>query len=284
MGEVVQLFGNPRAGTHSARRLRALARAFEELGAEVLLSESASGIPAIDDRAAHVCVAGGDGTVRHVASAVARSGRALPMSIYPAGTVNLLAMEAGYPRDPRRFARMVLRAETTRHHYPVAVGEGYFFACAGVGPDSLAVERVSPALKRAVGRMAYVVAAAGMLWNWPRHRIVLDHPGGHLECEAFYVAKGRYYGGRWSFAREARVHDPVLHVVALTIARRRDYARFLWALARHTNPAALPFVRVFTCTAVSAACAAPLPLQADGDTIGTLPVTLTLCEEPLVFC
>ena len=72
MGEVVQVFGNPRAGTRSARRVRALVRAFEELGAEVRLSESAAGIPAIDDRAAYVCVAGGDGTVRHVASAVAR--------------------------------------------------------------------------------------------------------------------------------------------------------------------------------------------------------------------
>ena len=206
------------------------------------------------------------------------------MSIYPAGTVNLLAMEAGYPRNPRRFARMVLRAEATRHHYPVAVGEGYFFACAGVGPDSLAVESVSPRLKRAVGRLAYAVAAVGLLWSWPRHRIALDHPEGQLQCEAFYVAKGRYYGGRWSFAREARVHDPVLHVVALSTARRRDYARFLWALVRHADPADLPFVRVFTCTSVSASSAEPLPLQADGDIIGALPVTLTLCEEPLAFC
>ncbi len=284
MGEVVQVFGNPRAGTRAARRLRALARALEEQGAEVLLCESAAGVPVIDDRATHVCVAGGDGTVRHVASAVLRGGRNVPLSIYPAGTVNLLAMEAGYPRNPRRFARMVLQTEAARLHYPVAVGEGYFFACAGVGPDSLAVDRVSPRLKRVIGRLAYAVAAAGLSWTWPRHKIALDHPGGHLECEAFYVAKGRYYGGRWSFAKEARVHEPVLHVVALTTARRRDYARFLWALLRHADPAALPFVRVFTCTTVSAASAEPLPLQADGDIIGALPATLTLCEEPLAFC
>ena len=284
MDQVVHLFGNPRAGSYSARRVRALVRAFEALGAEVIQSECSAGTPSIDDHATHVCIAAGDGTVRHVAAAVVRSGRSLPMSIFPAGTINLLAMEAGYPRDPRRFARAVLRSDSKRRHYPVAVAESYFFACAGVGPDSLAVDRVSPSLKRRVGRFAYVVAAVRLLWNWPRHRIALDHPGGALECEAFYVAKGRYYGGRWSFAREARVHEPVLHVVALTTARRRDYVRFLWTLLRHADPAALPFVRVFTCTTMSASSAEPLPLQADGDTIGALPATLTLCEEPLVFC
>lgn len=289
LSQVVQLFTNPRSGSYSARRVRALVRAFEERGARVLQSESNAQCPVIDSRTTHVCIAAGDGTVRHVAAAAVRDSRALPLSIYPAGTVNLLAMEAGYPRDPRRFARMVLAAEALRHHYPVAIGqvageETYFFACAGVGPDSLAVDRVSPRLKRRVGRLAYLVAGAKLLAAWPRPRITLSHPGGETACEAFYVAKGRYYGGRWSFAKEARVHEPLLHVVALRTARRRDYARFLWSLLRHGDPAALPFVRVFTCTALSAAAGEPLPLQADGDTVGTLPVTLTLCETPLGFC
>lgn len=289
LSQVVQLFTNPRSGSYSARRLRALVRAFEDLGAGVLQSESAAGCPVIDSRATHICIAAGDGTVRHVAAAAVRDGRALPLSIYPAGTVNLLAMEAGYPRNPRRFARMVLAEGGLRQHYPVAIGpaaseQAYFFACAGVGPDSLAVDRVSPRLKKRIGRLAYLVAGTKLLGAWPRPHITLSHPGGETACEAFYVAKGRYYGGRWSFAKEARVHEPLLHVVALETARRRDYARFLWCLVRHADSSALSFVHVFTCTALSAAADEPLPLQADGDTVDTLPVTLTLCETPLGFC
>lgn len=281
---MVQLFSNPASGRHRARKLRALVRAFEDLGATVISCESSHVSPAIREEVDHVCVAGGDGTVRHVAGAVARSGRPVALSIYPMGTVNLLAMEAGYPRNPHHFARMVLANETRRRHYPVAIGDGYFFACAGVGPDSLAVARASAKLKRWLGRFAYAVAFAGLLRDWPRHRIRLEVDGVGCECEAFYVAKGRYYAGRWSFAREARVHEPVLHVVALGTARRRDYARFLWAVVTGADVSRLPDVHSFNGSGLSAASAERLPVQADGDIVATLPIALRLGEPPLLFC
>ena len=280
---VVQLFSNPRAGRRRAGRVAALARAFEAEGARVLPGVSADGPPQVAPEATHVCVAAGDGTVRHVASAVLSGGRDLRMSIYPAGTINLLAREAGYPRSPREFARFVLSDGPPRLHFPVAMGDGHFFACAGVGPDSFAVATVSPRLKRLVGRFAYVAAFARLLARWPRHRIVLVANGRRLHCEAFYLAKGRYYAGRWSFARDARVGDPALHVVALRRARRRDYLRFVAAILAHRDPAELDNVEAFACSSLRAESRQPLPLQADGDIVGELPVTMTLGETPLLF-
>lgn len=284
MNQVVQIVSNPSAGRHKAARIRALGEAFEALGATVRMTPCTTEPPPIGPETTHVCVAAGDGTVRHVAGAMIRAGNAASLSIYPLGTINLLAMEAGYPRDPAAFARMVLAGEASRPHYPVTLGEGYFFACAGVGPDSLAVARVSSRLKRAIGRLAYGVAFARVLLAWPRPRIALTLGERTVTCEAFYVAKGRYYAGRWSFAREARVHEPVLHVVALTRCRRRDYARFVWALLRHRDAALLPGVAVLTGTPLTAAASEPLPIQADGDIVGTLPATMTVCEAPLLFC
>ncbi|HYD24998.1 MAG TPA: diacylglycerol kinase family protein [Croceibacterium sp.] len=284
MKPVVQLFSNPAAGPRKARRIAALARALEAEGATVIHSESAGSPPVIGDGVTHVCVAAGDGTVRHVAGAVARGGHDVTLSIFPAGTVNLLAMEAGYPRRPRAFARYVLASRPPRHHYPVAIGEGWFFACAGVGPDSLAVAGVSTSLKRRIGRLAYLVAVARLLHRWPRHRIRLAVDGHELACEAFYVAKGRYYAGRWRLAREARVDDPALHVVALARARRRDYARFVLSLALGRDLARLANVRIIAGTALHASADAALPVQADGDIVCALPVTLAVRELPLVFC
>jgi diacylglycerol kinase family enzyme len=281
---VVQLFSNPSAGRRPGNWLDALVRAFEAEGARVIRSVSAGGPPVIAPEATHVCVAGGDGTVRHVASAVARSGRDVRMSIYPAGTVNLLAMEAGYPKDPGEFARLVLSDVPSRNHYPVAFGDSHFFACLSVGPDSLAVARVSPRLKRMAGRLAYAWSFLRMLARWPRHRITLSADGRTVECEAFYVAKGRYYAGRWSFAAQARVHEPVIHVVALRRARRRDYLRFASALAAHSVLRQSANVEAFSCTALRAESAEPLPIQADGDIVGMLPVTLAVAETPLRFC
>jgi diacylglycerol kinase family enzyme len=284
VSQVVQLFSNPDSGRYKARRLRALVRALEARGATVHQSESREGPPAIRDDATHVCVAAGDGTVRHVAGAVARSGRPLALSIYPAGTINLLAREAGYPRRADLFARLMLEAEPRRRHYGVSLGDGYFFACAGVGPDSVAVATVSPGLKRAIGRLAYAVAFVALLPRWPRHRIALECDGRAIACEAFYVAKGRYYAGAWSFAPAARLDEPLMHVVALTTARRRDYLRFVLALMGGNQVAGLANVEIATCTRLRATSDAPLPIQADGDLVGTLPAAMTLSEEPLIFC
>jgi diacylglycerol kinase family enzyme len=281
---VVQIFANPAAGRRRTGRVDALARAFEGHGARVLRSLSANGPPQIAADATHVCVAGGDGTVRHVAGAVLRSGRAMRLSIYPAGTINLLAMEAAYPRDPGAFARRALADAPTRPHYPVAFGEAHFFACAGVGPDSLAVAAVSPALKRALGRFAYAVAFVRLLVRWPRHAITLSADGRDIACEAFYAAKGRYYAGRWSLARNARVDDPRLHVVALRRARRRDYLRFVATILAHRDPARLANVEAFACRSLQANSAEPLPLQADGDIVAALPVRFDVAATPLTFC
>jgi diacylglycerol kinase family enzyme len=283
LSEVVQLFSNPHAGRHSRRKVGALTRALEARGARVVPSESAGGPPRIAAEATHVCVAGGDGTVRHVADAVLRQGSRATLSIYPTGTINLLAREAGYPRGADAFAAFILAGSERRRHFPVALGDGHFFACAGVGPDSLAVAQVSKRLKRAIGRLAYAVAMLRLLAAWPRHVIVLDTGERQVACEAFYVAKGRYYAGSWSFAPQARVHEKVLHVVALRRARRRDYLGFVLALAAGRDVAGLANVAAFTCTRLRATADAELPVQADGDIVGTLPATLTLREEPLVF-
>ncbi len=73
-------------------------------------------------------------------------------------------------------------------------------------------------------------------------------------------------------------------MVALGTARRRDYARFLWALATGADVARVDNVAVFTCTALSAEADGPLVIQADGDIVGALPATLTVGEVPLLFC
>lgn len=282
-GAVVQLFFNPASGSYSPRRLRALTHAFEAEGAEVVLTTSVDEVPMIAPDATHVCIAAGDGTVRHVAGAAVRCGRPVPIAIYPSGTVNLLAMEAAYPSDPTVFAKLLLSDESIRPHHPVTISDGFFFACAGVGPDSLAVARVSYRLKRIIGRIAYGVSFLGVLLNWQRPRITLKANGRRIDCEAFYVAKCRYFAGRWSFAPHANVSDGLLHVVALPTARRRDFLRFVWMMLRGRDPGQSLHFTGFTCTRLHAESDRPMPVQADGDVVAALPVTLTLGETPLVF-
>jgi diacylglycerol kinase family enzyme len=282
---VVQLFYNRSAGGHCPHRLAALRSGFEDRGARVLLSECGPGLPIeVGAEASHVCVVGGDGTVRHVAIALARCGRILPLSVYPAGTINLVHRERLFPTDPAGHASRLLGESAGGPFHPAALNDTFFLACASVGPDSRAVAEVSLPLKRRIGKLAYAVAFVRIVLDWRRSPIRLCWESGTLDCEAFYVAKGRYFAGPWSFAPEASVAEPLLHVVALATARRRDFARFAFALWRGRRVDALPGITAFTCTALEAEADAPLPIQADGDLVGALPVSLSLHGEALSLC
>jgi diacylglycerol kinase family enzyme len=232
----------------------------------------------------HVCALGGDGTVRHVALALARSGRAIPLSIYPTGTVNLLHREIGAPLDLDLHAQRVLSGSGRGVLYSVDINDTHFLACASVGPDSRAVASVSLALKRRVGKLAYAWALVRLLFRWERQQLTLRFDDRLVSCEAFYVAKGRFFAGPWSFAPGARLDEPLLHVVALETASRRDYARFAWAIYRGRRIDALPGITAFTCTAFTAKAEAPLPVQADGDIVATLPICVRLRADPITLC
>jgi diacylglycerol kinase family enzyme len=226
---------------------------------------------------------GGDGTLRHVVNAVRASGRRIPISAYPAGTINLLAMECGYPRDPHAFAARLLGIAGPQPHYVAQIGETPLLICASVGPDSYAVSNLSPRLKRLIGRAAYLVAFCKVLAHWPRPKIVLEHDGLRTECEAVYIAKGRFFAGRWSFAPDASLRTPLLHVVALRHASRRRFAVFVWTLMRRRPVEQLRGVGAFTCTHLTMNSNTAAPLQADGDIVTHLPSSIVVEREAVPF-
>lgn len=279
---VVQIIANPDAGSSSRRRLRALQRAFTSAGARTILSESRSGEVRIDPDAQHVCVVGGDGTLRHVAAAVYRSGLPVTLSLYPMGTVNLIARERGYSRDPATFVARILGGTHRRDHYVAMIGDIILSGVASVGPDSYAVANLSLPLKRLFGRAAYVLAFFTVLAHWRRPGLEVTTAEGVIACEAIYIAKGRYFAGPWSFAPRASVEHRLLHGVALRHARRIDFARFVWRLWRGRDLGRDPNLMLFSCDRLSIAGNAS-PLQADGDIVANTPLTIAVRAEPFSF-
>lgn len=283
----IHLIHNPTSSSHDSHRLKALEAAFTAAGAEVVQGIS-SPLQAcrIDDRADRVVVVGGDGTVRHVVAAIRASARTLPLAIYPGGLVNLLHRELQSPTEPAAFAEMALAGQTVHPAFAAMSGAGDFLACASVGPDSHAVAALSETLKRRIGRFAYVFAFLGVLWRWPRPRLQLRVDGEPWTAEAVFIAKGRYYAGPWSFAPDARVESPLLHVVALPRLTRGVFLRFALALLLGRAPPA-SICRSASCreiTIETAPGSPAVPLQADGDLQGSTPVRIALDTEPYRVC
>ena len=280
---IIQLFVNPPRGLFARRRVAALRRAFDAAGATVLISESASGQLAVDPRADQVCAVGGDGTLRHVVAALHRSGRDIPVGVYPTGTVNLLAREHGYPCAATAFVRRVLGPHPRSMHHTGLVAGLPILTCASVGPDSYIVDRLSLRLKSRIGRLAYLAAFCRLIFHWRQPSLTLKWDGGTFKCQAAYIAKGRYFAGPWTFAPQARSIDAIFHVVALQRASRWDFVRFAWALLCHNPLASLRGVHSFSCSAVRIDGDPDIPMQADGDTVAHLPAILSLRSNPTIF-
>lgn len=113
--------------------------------------------------------AGGDGTVRIVADGMA--GSHVPMGVIAAGTANLLARNLELPLSEPEAVDVALALQTRDIdliRLSVDGGPGQHFAVmAGVGVDAVIMDEVNPDLKKAVGPLAYFVAAGKAVGRLP---------------------------------------------------------------------------------------------------------------------
>lgn len=275
----IQLVFNPESGSYRAATVARLRNAFIQRGASVQLSECSARSPlVIAGDADQVCVVGGDGTIRHTVLAIRTGRRDLPLSAFPGGTVNLLQREWRFPTTPETFVAAVMASATTNINYAATINDSIFLACASVGPDSAAVAALSSSLKRIIGRLAYVVAFLKILWLWPRQAITLIADSKTMQCEAFYLAKGRYFAGPWSFAPQARLDEPRLHVVAIHRLSRWLFLRFIFLLLLGRRLEGRPGFSCFSCHSFQASSDSKVAVQADGDVVTQLPVRVALDE------
>jgi diacylglycerol kinase family enzyme len=133
-----------------------------------------------------VLVAGGDGTVRAVAEAVA--GSHVPLAIVPSGTGNLFARNLRLPLDPEMMVAAAFSGRVTRTDVGIAritrgggaVEEHAFVVMAGIGLDAAMIANTSPVLKKHVGWMAYVDGAARSLPGAKPFRVIYELDGQRL--------------------------------------------------------------------------------------------------------
>lgn len=160
--------------------------------------------------ASRVIVAGGDGTVRHVASSLAGTQTAL--AIVPTGTANLFALNLGLRRrgrgDRAALYRDLLAAvdgAATLHDIgyvqwtPAARSAGNvaedwrqetFLAAAGMGADATTVTETSEAAKDRLGWLAYIAAGARHLRRPPAHLAVSVDGGAPVDLRAWSILLG----------------------------------------------------------------------------------------------
>ncbi len=236
-----------------------------------------------------VFAAGGDGTVRACAQALAGTG--VPLAIVPLGTANLTARALGVPGRADRaveagfggrdgkidLARIDgagidgTRIDGTRIDVSGAGGT-WFAAMAGIGLDAAVVGATPEQLKRRFGWVAYAAAGATRL-ALPAHDFTVrldDAEPLRRRARCVVVANAGLLPGGFTLLPEARLEDGLLDVGILAPASAWDWLRVAGrVLARGRRQAGHGdrTLEHFQARHVQISADADLPRQVDGEIV-----------------
>jgi diacylglycerol kinase (ATP) len=228
-----------------------------------------------------VIAAGGDGTVNDVVQALA--GHETALGVLPLGTVNVWAREMNIPLSLAQ-AREVLLSGCRRRVDLGRAGSRYFLMMAGIGFDAEVARRVEQSRLKRIGlKLLDYLATAGFLSvTQSPARLWLRSDGTRRSLNALMVVIGntRLYGGAFTFANQALADDGLLDLVVIGGG---GLAHRLGVIARALlrRPSLGPRVRYMRCRTVRIESRTPLPVQVDGEVVGTLPMTFTVVPHAL---
>lgn len=243
----------------------------------------------VDEQADWVIIAGGDGTIRAMIEQLANRKYVPYISVFPAGTVNLVAKELLVKSDPEKWCKRMFKGIKT----PVYLGRAngnVFLTVAGVGFDSLVVDNVSEKEKKLLNKLAYVwqgteIMRKELLFNNWRYRfqVRFDDEEEWLEGTSVIVGKSRYYAGRYNLFFGASLSSPKLHVALFTGDKRSDFIRYAACIAMEAltldNDIIIRKARRLEIRCNEENFAAEL----DGDAVTTTPLVIEMEPEPVIF-
>lgn len=277
---------NPLAGGGRAGRTWPRVRAvLQDAGWSIVESRTERRGHAMDLAAASsadVLVAvGGDGTAHEVANGVLRSRRSSALGVIPSGTGSDFARALGVPRDPLAAAQALVAARPRRVDVG-AVNGRYFLTIAGVGFDGEVARLVNAWPKVLSGTVMYLLGILTTLVTYRPVDVDIALDGLSQRERLFLIAVGNTAwnaGGMWTVPA-ARADDGLLHTVIAGPLSRLETLVVLPRVfsGRHLDH---PKVRQAHALEIRVTGATPLAIQADGESVGTLPAVFTVCPRAL---
>ena len=242
-----------------------------------------------------IAAVGGDGTISEVVNGlIGEDGTlraAVALGIIPRGTGSDLVRSLGIPHSLAPAAAVLARDQRRE----VDIGRArvcgfdgvpitrYFINEAEVGMGAAVSDAVNRSFKRFGGTVGFLW---GILATMIRYRdravsISLDgRPAQTALLNNVWIANGSYSGGGIASAPQASLDDGLLDVVRVGHAGLLVRLRTLAAL-RSGAFVRLPHVSTCKVRCLKAVAERPVPVEVDGDVIGTLPATFDLLAARL---
>lgn len=264
-------------GGHAHQVLAPIAQLLRARGAEVTVQETTSAAHATElaasaaEQGEVVLAVGGDGLARDAAAGVVPAGGTL--AIVPAGRGNDLARKLGLPSGARDLADLLLDGSVRAIDVLEANGvivPGNVYA----GIDSVATVIIN-GNRRVPGLLLYRLAPvyAFLRWKPVGYTLVVDGEQRSVRANMVVIANSGTYGHGLRIVPDAVVDDGLLDVLVVGEGPRGAIVKFMneAKAGAHVHRAE---VTVSTGREVTLHTDRRVPLCADGDEIGTLPLTV----------
>lgn len=242
-----------------------------------------------------VVAVGGDGTVSEMVNGlIDEEGRVRPsiaLGVIPLGTGADLARSLGIPHGLEQATALLARGQRRE----IDVGRAcfrtfdgsqamrYFVNEAEVGMGAVVCQAVSRSSKRFGGAVTYLWATVVTLLRYRDRPLSLAVDGGPAEMVVLnnaWIANGSYSGGGIRSAPRARLDDGLLDLVR--VGHTGPLERFR-ALAKLRSGAFvdLPQVDYRTVRRVDVSAETAVPVELDGEPVGTVPASFDLLPTRL---
>jgi diacylglycerol kinase (ATP) len=295
MPETVFLVNPASDNGRTGRRWAELAQRAAQAGleGESLLSERPGHLielaaKAVDHGASLVVAAGGDGTLNEVINGVAQ--RDVDLATIPLGTGMDFGRAYGIPTrfdDAVRVARdgTPRTIDAGRVRYRTWAGEEavrWFGNVGTVGMSGAVAQRANGMSKALGGRVTFFYALTRVFLSWQNTEVTVTLDGAERRglMHDVIVANGPWHGGGMKLAPGAQPDDGLFDVVLIGDVSKADFLTTAPKLytGRHVGH---PKVEVLRSTTVTVDAPERLPIEVEGEQIGTTPAAFEIVPGAL---
>lgn len=227
---------------------------------------------------------GGDGTLNEVVDGVAGAGA--KVAVLPSGTGQDFSRTHEIPRSFDDAVRVALDGETRtidlgRVEY--AGGSRYFANVGSVGMSGAVARRANSMSKALGGRTTFYYALTREFLGWKNTDVTVTTDDGERRRGRLHdviVANGRLHGGGMLLAPEAEQDDGLFDIVLIGDINKLDFVTTSPKLYSGSY-LAHPKVEHLRSSFVTVEAAEPLPIEVDGEPLGTTPARFEIVPGAL---
>ncbi|MBQ9284580.1 MAG: NAD(+)/NADH kinase [Acidaminococcaceae bacterium] len=246
---------------------------------------------AAEEKCDWVIITGGDGTIRAFVEDLLKLDFHPYISVFPAGTVNLIAKEMSLRNEPKQWVHRALKG-FVYPFYTARANGNLFLTVASVGFDSLVVDNVGAVQKRLLNKFAYVLQSTQLVrrelifsdWRYA-FRVRFDDEEEWYDGSSVIIGKSRYYAGRYNLFPEAALSSPYLHIAVFPGNKRAEILKYasLIALESLNMDKGILCRRAKKAEIESVNLTEEFPVELDGDVVAATPLKIEIMDAPLLF-